>query len=187
MPVIMTGYMGLKGTAVLAESFGDRINERYPAHLVRNAVSFGGSGLLGKLESAREIIIGYLKGYGIPEPEECFVSGASEGGILTALYDLAGKSGVGFELDLRKIPVRQETIEICELLEVNPYHLYSEGCYTAIVPEAEECIKRLKEAGINACAVGYTTDKKAHILHNDGTESHLNRPEPDELVRLGLI
>ena len=81
----------------------------------------------------------------------------------------------------------RRVIEICELLEVNPYHLYGEKCFIAIVPEGGSALEKLKAAGISARLVGHTTDKKAHILFNDGTESHLNRPEPDELERLGLL
>lgn len=38
----------------------------------------------------------------------------TEGGIFGALWEMAEASGVGLEIDLKKIPVRQETIEICE-------------------------------------------------------------------------
>ena len=34
-------------------------------------------------------------------------------------------SGVGLEIDLKKIPIRQETIEICEFFDLNPYKLLS--------------------------------------------------------------
>jgi hydrogenase expression/formation protein HypE len=38
---------------------------------------------------------------------------------------MAEASGVGLEIDLKKIPVRQETIEICEFFGINPYELIS--------------------------------------------------------------
>ena len=36
------------------------------------------------------------------------------GGIFGALWELAEASGVGLEIELKKIPIRQETVEICE-------------------------------------------------------------------------
>ena len=38
---------------------------------------------------------------------------------------------MGFEVDLYRIPVRQETIEVCERYELNPYRLLSSGCVLA--------------------------------------------------------
>lgn len=50
-----------------------------------------------------------------------------EGGILSGLWKMAEASGVGLDVDLRRIPIRQETIEVCERLDVDPYKLESEG------------------------------------------------------------
>lgn len=185
--VIMTGYIGLKGTAILAERYKEKLDARFPLYLSREAMAFGGDKDKEEFEAAKKALTDHLEKHGAILEETAFATEVKEGGFLTGLYELAKESGLGFELDLRKVPVRQETIEICELLEVNPYHLYSESCMIAIVPEAGALVTNLLDEGINAVIVGHTTDKKAHILHNDGTESHLNRPEPDELNRLGLI
>lgn len=51
----------------------------------------------------------------------------TEGGIFGALWEMAEASGVGLDIDLKKIPIRQETIEICEVYDINPYLLISSG------------------------------------------------------------
>lgn len=183
LSVIMIGYIGLKGTAILAEKHRKEIDERYPLWFSREAVSLGGKADSEAFERAKILLSEHLEN----NNEGACVAEIAEGGFLTGLYELAGESGKGFEIDLRKVPILQDTVEICELLEVNPYHLYSGYCIVAIVPEAGALVTKMTDEGINAVIVGHTTDKKAHILHNDGTESHLNRPEPDELNRLGLI
>ncbi len=33
------------------------------------------------------------------------------------MWELAQRAGVGLEIDLKKIPLKQETVEICEFLE----------------------------------------------------------------------
>ncbi len=182
----MTGFIALKGTAILAERYKDRIDERFPSYLSRNALLFGTGKDSSDFERAKGIIKDHVKSFGEEFGEDSFAVEVKEGGFLTALYELAGQCSTGFELDLRAVPIRQETVEIAELLEVNPYHLYGEKCIVAIVPEGGALLSKLSDEGIEACLVGRTTDKKAHILHNDGTESHLNRPEPDELSRLGI-
>ena len=50
------------------------------------------------------------------------------GGILSGLWKMAEASGVGMDVDLRRIPIRQETIEVCERLDVDPYKLEAKGC-----------------------------------------------------------
>lgn len=49
------------------------------------------------------------------------------GGVLAGLWKMAEAGETGIQADLRKIPVRQETIEICERFDLNPYRLFSEG------------------------------------------------------------
>ena len=44
-----------------------------------------------------------------------------EGGFLSALWKMAEASQVGLEMDFSKVPIRQETIEICEIFDINPY------------------------------------------------------------------
>ena len=46
-----------------------------------------------------------------------------EGGIFAALYRLAKEADTGLVVDLKAMPVRQETIEICEYYKLNPYQL----------------------------------------------------------------
>ena len=42
----------------------------------------------------------------------------TEGGIFGALWEMAEASGVGLEIDLKKIPIRQETVEVCEFFYI---------------------------------------------------------------------
>ncbi len=51
----------------------------------------------------------------------------TEGGIFGALWEMAESSGIGLEIDLKKIPLKQETVEICELFDINPYGLIASG------------------------------------------------------------
>lgn len=52
---------------------------------------------------------------------------ASQGGIFGALWDMAEASGIGLDIDLKKLPIRQDTIEISEFFDINPYKLLSGG------------------------------------------------------------
>ncbi len=58
-----------------------------------------------------------------------------EGGFLSALWKMAEASEVGLEADFRKVPIRQETIEVCEIFALNPYKLQADG---AVLIESAE-------------------------------------------------
>jgi len=202
--VIVTGFVGLKGTAVLAARYKEKIDSHYPVYLSRNAEHIA-DGIAEDAEEAMKVIRGHLERneqkvgkvvddrsgnaatMGRVEIDEAPVVEIADGGFLTAMWTLAKMAGQGFTLDLRKVPVKQESIEICELTEVNPYHLCSYGSVAAIVPDGLLLQEELEKIGIPSVIIGYTNSSKAHILMNDGTESHLNRPEPDELERLGIM
>ena len=59
--------------------------------------------------------------------EEPMMVEVARGGILEALWNLADLAGVGLNVNMEKIPIRQETIEVCEILDENPYQMPS-GC-----------------------------------------------------------
>ncbi len=179
--VVVTKSMGLEGTAILAEKFEDRIREHFPEGLIRTAKGYAGD---LSLRPEAEVIFAMR--------EEAFARGevfplemhdASEGGILAALKELAERAGVGLDLDLKKLPIRQETIEIAELCDVNPYELLSGGSMLVLTPFGAKMTERLQETGIPACIVGKTTAEKAGILHNEEEIRFLDRPGKDALYR----
>jgi len=56
----------------------------------------------------------------------------SEGGIYKALWDMAQAENVGVRVYLEDIYIRQETVELCEHYDINPYMLNGEGSFLII-------------------------------------------------------
>lgn len=165
--VILTKWIGLQGTAVLARRYEDELLQRYPAYLVKEAQRF-------------DVFLSVL-----PEAEAAVKAGAgamhdaSEGGIFGALWEMAEGAGVGLQIDMRKIPLRQETVEICEYCNVNPYELMSGGCLVIATEDGSGLVQALEAEGIPAAAVGKITAGKARVLHNGEEIRYMNRPERD--------
>lgn len=109
----------------------------------------------------------------------------SSGGIYGALYELSEAAGVGLEIDLRAIPIRQETVEICEYLGLNPYYLKSGGSLLMVCDHGQELVRVLEKSGIPAAVIGRTTADHAKAVINEGEISYLERPKADELIKLG--
>ena len=99
----------------------------------------------------------------------------SDGGIFGGLWELAEASGCGFEVDLRSIPVTQETIEICTFFDLNPYKLKSSGSLLMVTEEGNELVRALKEQDIPAVLIGKTTNNNDKIIRNADEIRYLDK------------
>jgi len=109
---------------------------------------------------------------------------AGEGGIFAALWNLAKETDKGLEADLKKISIRQETIEVCEYFRLNPYQLASCGTLLVVANEGEALSNALMEKGIEAAVIGRLTEGNDKIIRNGGEVRYLNRPVSDEVNKL---
>lgn len=170
--VVMTKWMGLEGTAVLAQEREAELLERYPFSITTAAKGF---------EKYLPVL---------PEAATALKSGVTamhdmrNGGVFGGLYELAGRLGVGLSIDLKKIPVKQETIEICEFFDLNPYGLLSGGSLLIVAEDGDGMVKALQEAGIPAAVIGRTTDNNDKVLHNGEEIRFLEPARPDEIGKV---
>lgn len=107
-----------------------------------------------------------------------------ESGVLSALWKMAEASGVGLTADLRRIPIRQETIEICEKLDINPYKLWSRGGFLAGIPSGEGLVQTCCQMGIMAAVIGQTNKGNDRLLYSGENVRYLERPGRDEKEKL---
>lgn len=169
--LLVSKWVGLEGTACLAQCAGERLRSRYPSYLVEEAAGF--YRYFSVLPEARAAARAGV----------CAMHDASEGGIFAALWELAEGAGVGLSVDLKKLPIRQETVEICEFCHINPYQLLSGGCLVMAAWDGVSLVERLREKQIPAALVGRVTEGKDRILINGDEIQYLNRPGEDELYR----
>lgn len=167
--VVISKWIGLEGTALLAAKYKDSLLTRYPAYLVEEA-----EGFLRYLSVIPEAAVAVKSGV-------CAMHDASEGGILAALWELAERSGVGLTIDLKKLPIRQETVEICEHTGANPYILLSGGSLIMTTEDGQGLVQALKDAHIPAVIVGKITDSKDRLILNDEEVRYMDRPAVDDI------
>lgn len=169
--IVISKWIGLEGTSILAKRKGEELLTRYPAYLIEEAKDFDQ----------------YLSI--LPEAEIAIKSGvsvmhdASEGGIMAALWELADSSGVGLTIELKMLPIRQETVEVCEFCNVNPYELLSGGCLIMTAEDGISLAEALNEEGIPAVVVGKITDSNDRIILNEEEKRYLDKPKMDEIHR----
>ncbi len=177
--IVVCGAAGLNGTRILVQKQYDRLLRVFSARFLREASAvsevYGVSPEGMEKQSAACQMAKEAGAHGL------FVMG--KGGFLTSLWKFCEASQAGLEADLRKVPVRQETIEICEALNVNPYNLLSGGAFLAAVPSGEGLVSSLNRAGIMASVIGHANSQNARILYSGENFRYLDRPSPDEIDR----
>ena len=110
---------------------------------------------------------------------------AGEGGALAALWNLTGIFNAGIDVDLRCMPMRQVTVEVCELFELNPYRLYSGNCAILASDRGGQLVRRLRAEGIPAGVIGSVAEGNARrIRHGQEGAGFLERSQPDELTKM---
>ena len=98
---------------------------------------------------------------------------AGKGGIFSDIWDLADAAGLGVRIFLDRILIRQETVEICDYLDVNPYLLGSEDTCLFVSQTPMYTASGLRRAGIPAESIGFFTGDRKRLILYDGKERFL--------------
>ena len=170
--VVMIGKAALEGTSLIAKEHEAELMEKFPADMIYRAENFD------KLMSVKKEAALALKS-GVTAMHD-----VSRGGIFAALWELAESSGVGLETDLRKLPIFQESVEICNHFDINPYELLSGGALLVTTGNPEKLLSDLSSEGTEAVIVGICTDSKDRVLLNGESKRFLEIPKTDEIYKV---
>lgn len=183
--LVAVGYIALRGTSVIAAAGEPELRKRFTAQFVKRCRNLYESRGLFKLPGVS------ASWEAKAEALACRHGAASwcvpgEGGIMAALWDYFDSFHLGFEINLKRLPVLQETIEVCEVFDINPYRLQSEGCLLCTAPNGGDLIDSLEKEGIYAAVLGKATGHIGRQITNGEIRSFLDRPKPDELYKIQL-
>ncbi len=172
--IVISKWIGLEGTAILADLKKDSLRERYPAKMIEEAAAFGS--LISILPEAAGAI----------KSGVCAMHAVSQGGISEALWEMAEAAGTGLEINFKQIPIRQETVEICEQLDLNPYRLLSGGALLMAADDGDSVVVELSVNGIPATVIGRATGGNDRVfVSEDGMERRFLEPvNPEEMFKV---
>ena len=146
--VLLSGTVGDHGAAILA--FREDL------------------GLAGRIESDSAALHGLVAAMRRACPEIHAMRDATRGGLAAVVNEIARRSGVGVELDERRIPVREEVQGVCELLGFDPLVLANAGKLVAFVPAARaETVLAAMHAhlrGRDAARIGVVTAEHPGVV-----------------------
>jgi hydrogenase maturation factor len=176
--IVLTKGIAIEGTAVITREHDSEIAEIFSEDTLLRCRNFmydpGISVLKEALIAAESGIV-----HAMHDP--------TEGGIATALHEIAWAAGVGLLVRAAAVPVFPETQAICNHYHLDPMGLIASGALLIILPvnESEKIMAALRAAGVSSTTIGEITDKSEGIklLTADGL-CDLPLYEQDEFTRV---
>ena len=169
MDLVVTKWIGLEGTSIIAKDHEEELLTRLPKNLVDTAKSF--DKYLSVLPESRVAV----------EHGVAAMHDITEGGIFGALWEMGEASGVGLDVDLKSIPVKQETIEVCEFFGINPYELISSGAMLIATNDGNGLVRKLAEAGVASAIIGKSNSSNDKRVISGDEVRFLEPPKADAL------
>lgn len=170
--IVLVKWIGIEGMLRIADEKGDELRSRFAPVFIRQIQSWRKELFAGKeLDIARRAGVSSVRQI-------------TEGGILAALWNLAKDTGLGLDLDMKRISVLQETIEVCEQYRLNPYQLTSAGSFLMVTADGKALADALAKNQIHASVIGRLTAGNDKIIHNGEDVRYLDRPAPDEIYKI---
>lgn len=170
--IYMLGYAALEATSMLVNDHWQELKQRYADFYLETARDCSSDlSLVSALQELHTDGITYLHD-------------VSTGGVFAALWELGEAAGCGMQIEWRKIPIRQETIEVCEFFDVNPYMAMSGGSMLAVVKKSEKLQEQRIFDRIPVVRIGQVTATHDRIVVRDEESRYLTLPKGDELYKI---
>jgi hydrogenase expression/formation protein HypE len=178
--VVMTKGVPLEGAAIIArEKEPDLLARGVRPAVIRRARQFlrtPGLSVRPEAEIACEVATAV---HAMHDP--------TEGGIATALVEMAAAAGVGLRIDRERIMILPEGRELCEVFGLDPLGTIASGALLLSLPPADAglVLHALAREGIDCHYIGQVVDRAQGVTLVDGAH---REPMPvfaqDELTRL---
>ncbi len=174
--LVLTKAAGLEGTAILATELRDLLEEKG----VDSRVLDRASGFIREISVVRDAMLSADFARAMHDP--------TEGGLLGGVQEMALASGNGFVIYEENIPLREETVAICEALGIDPLRLISSGSLLISVSEerVDELVSELRRGGIESSVIGRLTGREEgmKLVRSNGVVEDVSEPVMDELWRV---
>lgn len=176
--LLVTKWIGIEGTALLARELTERLTMGIGASRVRVAAKLlhsPGISIIADAQAVRSVD-------GVTAMHD-----PTEGGIATAIHELAGASACGAEVMMDSVPILPETRLICEHLGLDPMGLLSSGALlVAVTPDSRIAIEEAAtRSRIPIAHIGRLLPQSEGIRAiREGRTTPLPRFDADEVTRV---
>lgn len=176
--LLVTKWVGIEGTALLARERSEDIRSTVgEAALTRAAklLRHPGISIIDDAEAALSV------------PGVTALHDPTEGGIATAIHELAAASRCGAEILADAIPILPETQTLCDHFGLDPLGLLSSGALLmSVSPSRRDQVEaECRRAGITVTHIGkLVAPEEGFTMIRDGQRQLLPRFDSDEVTRV---
>ena len=171
MNIILAGHVATEAAHRLIQYEKPALSCRFSDRFLRLTDEMTGRSAIN-----RDSIIQVISESGIEVGDDDILE-LSEFGIFGGLWEFEEIHGHGLNIDLNKISIRQEVIEICEHLNVNPYTYPSTGSFIIRSDRAYELKDYFEKNNIQAEVIGYETKDLGRVIINEDEIRFLTPPD----------
>ena len=169
MDVVMAGTAAVGASSLMAHLYEGKLRKKFHAAFVDDCLKISD---FTDVKQIAEIS---------KEHEPVYMHNVSDGGVFGAVWELASAADLGIETDIEKIPVWQETIEIAELFDYNPYVVDGTGAVLIVMEEGKKLVEELHRNGIYAEVIGKLTPGRDRVVFHGEEKRFLEPPRGDEI------
>jgi len=150
--VVLAKQIPIEGTAIIARQKESELRKCYPEDFIRRCQNYLFNPGIG-VRLAAKIAMDNAAVHAMHDP--------TEGGLATALHELAHAAGLGILIEYSRIPFSGEGKELCEHFGLNPLGVIASGSLIVVVPpdEVHSLLAAYQNAGIIANDIGILTHK----------------------------
>jgi hydrogenase expression/formation protein HypE len=176
--VLVTKGVAVEGTAIIAREKRDELDKRFSDAFLDRCQRFLHDPGISVVREAR-LATEAVSVHAMHDP--------TEGGIATGLWELALASGVGLQVDVDRIPIFEETRQLCQVFDLDPLGLIASGSLLIAVSEADVDPLRaaLQRGGVKAVPIARAVPSECGLTaHSSGGVRPLARFDQDQVARL---
>ena len=154
----MIGYAGRAGAGALARANREQLAGVFPAGILSVAAR---------------------KGPSFPVPDRLAVLSRvrlGEGGVLRGLWILGEKLQCGLDVEIGKVLLRQEDVEVCEMFGADLYRIDAGGGWLIAVRNAQDALRVLQQMEIPSSVIGSTTTGRRRTVWMGDMPRYLEGP-----------
>jgi hydrogenase expression/formation protein HypE len=177
--ILLTKGAAIETTAVLTRVFPKSVRKFVGSELYERARRY-----LNKLSTVEDALIAVSVGF--HEDGITAMHDATEGGVVSAILELAEASHKGAEIDLTNIRITEESAAVCQLFRIDPLTSLSEGSLllTTNPSRTSKVLSRLEKAGIPSRVIGHITSKSSKVYASTASNRYrLRYPKFDPYWR----
>jgi hydrogenase maturation factor len=177
--VLITKALGIEGTAIIASEMAGTLRERgYAEEFIARAQQFlYDPGISIYTDAVTAADTGLVNA----------MTDATEGGLATALHEMAAAAAVGILIEAEQVPLYPETVQLCAEFGLDPFGLIASGLMimTARPDDVDTLQGHMAAAGVPCTPIGTVTPAEDGLrLSKGGHITDLPYYAVDELTKI---